>query len=384
MPIRRNKQTALLAVALGVGLLGGTSLYAEPPQKLGSTTVSANDGTRVRNSDLKGGFYEDRFKADNWYYDFYDSPGATRARSREGDPIYTDQASTADAAHPWTTNRALNRNEQTAAFQQYYDEPWFYDQRDPIYGMPDVRSERTAYDASARNDNFIKGTVIATKQVRNRTSGDQNTVALIKAPDGRRIITDLGPNRRTLDMAITKGDQIQVAGQWEDIGDYSVLMAQQIKSGVNRVNLYREAGPTLADNRQVEGRIQQFRDIRTNRTAELHRTAAVQTPDGRFAIVDLGHDTTQRAVAHASPGDRIVANGRVVQVGNYPVLLANQVAINDGTPVQITRPRDSSELSSGSSETRKPDCLGGGCDNQSINRDQPREPHNNAMDGSVR
>ncbi len=383
MPMRNKQQTALLAVAFGVTLLGGTTVYAEQPQKLGTTPVAARDGSHVRNSDLRGGFYEDRFKADNWYYDFYDSPGASRTTAREADVTYSDQTSAADAAHPWTAARAQNRNEQTGAFQQYYDEPWFYDQRDPSYGMPDARSERTAYDASTRNDNIIKGTVAATKQVRNRTSGDQNTVALIKAADGRHIITDLGPNRRTLDMAITKGDQIQVGGQWEDIGDYSVLMAQHIKSGVNRVNLHRETGPALADNRQVEGRIQQFRDIRTNRTAELHRTAAVQTSDGRFAIVDLGQDTTEPTVAHASPGDRLVANGRVVQVGNYPVLLANQVAINDGTPVQIARPREASGLSP-AADMRKSDCLGGGCDNQSINRAQPREPHTNAMDGTVR
>ena len=90
-----------------------------------------------------------------------------------------------------------------------------------------------------------------------------------------------------------------------------------------------------------------------------------------------------KTVAHASPGDRIVANGRVVQVGNYPVLLANQVAINDGAPVQITRPKDNTELSPGT-DVRKSDCLVGGCDNESLNRDQPRDPHTNAMDGTIR
>ena len=382
MPIRKEKQITVLAVALGVGLIGGTSIYAEQPREMGTTALPSNDGPRVRNSDLSGGFYEDSFKTDNWYYDFYDSPGAIRTNSRDADLANSDQSTAADAAHPSTT-RNVNRNEQTTAFQQYYDEPWFYDQRDPIYGMPEARSERIASEPSARNGHFIRGTVTAIKQVRNRTSGDQNTVALIKAADGRQIITDLGPTRRTLDMAITKGDQIQVGGEWEDIGNYSVLMAQQIKSGVNRVNLHREAGPALTDNRQVEGRIQQFRDIRTNRTAELHRTAAVQTADGRVAIVDLGQDTTERTVAHASPGDRIVANGRVVQVGNYPVLLANQVAINDGAPVHITRPKDSTEVSPGT-DVRKPDCLGGGCGNESLNRDQPRDPHTNAMDGTTR
>jgi hypothetical protein len=202
MPNRGNRHTAIMVAVLGVGLLGGTALYAEYPREMGNADIPANDGSRVRNTDLTGGFYEDRYKLDNWYYDFYESPGATRTSSRDTDLTYSDQASLADAAHPWMANRSLNRNEQTLAYQQYYDEPWFYDQRDPIYGMPDARSERIASDPSVRNDNFIKGTVTATKQVRNRTTGDQNTVALIKAPDGRQIITDLGPTRRTLAMQL--------------------------------------------------------------------------------------------------------------------------------------------------------------------------------------
>lgn len=383
MPNRRSRYTEVIATLLGVGLVSAATLYAEHPREIGNPDLPANDGSRVRNTDLTGGFYDDRYKLDNWYYDFYDSPGAARSNARATDPSYGDQSTLADAAHPWVAARGQNRHEQATAFQQYYDEPWFYDQRDPIYGMPETRGERLASDPAAHNDNFIKGTVTATKQVRHRTSGDQNTVALVKASDGRQVITDLGPTRRTMDMALTKGDQIQVAGQWEDVGPYSVLMAQQIKSGVNRANLHREGGAALADNRQVEGRIQQFRDIRTNRTAELHRTAAVQTPDGRFAIVDLGQDTTDRVVANASPGDRIVANGRVVQVGNYPVLLANQIAINDGTPIRITRAAEPAGTVSGT-EMRNPDCVGGGCDNRSLNRAQPRDAHSNAMDGTVR
>lgn len=33
MPIRKETQISLLAVALGVGLIGGTSIYAEHPEK---------------------------------------------------------------------------------------------------------------------------------------------------------------------------------------------------------------------------------------------------------------------------------------------------------------------------------------------------------------
>jgi hypothetical protein len=382
MPNGNSRYTEVMATLLGVGLISAATLFAEPPREIGNG-IPGHEGSHIRNTDLTGGFYEDRYKLDNWYYDFYESPGATRSTSRNTDFTYSDQAGMADAAHPWTVNRSQNRNDQMLAFQQYYDEPWFYDQRDPSYGMPDSRSERLATDPAAHHDNVIKGTVTATKQIRNRTSGDQNTVALIKAPDGRQIITDLGPTKHTLDMALTKGDQIQVAGQWEDVGPYSVLMAEQVKSGVNRANLHRQVGPTIAESRQVEGRIKQFRDIRTNRTAELHRTAAVQTIDGRYAIVDLGQDTTERTVANAAPGDRIVANGRVVQVGNYPVLLANQIEINDGRPVHIARPAEPAGTYSGS-EMRSPDCVGGGCDSRSMNRAQPRDPHTNAMDGTVR
>jgi hypothetical protein len=232
MPIRKGNQiTVLTTLTLGVALVGGTSIYAEQPREIRTTALSSNDGPRVRNSDLSGGFYEDNFKKDNWFYDFYDSPGAIQRNSRDTDMAYRDQTTATDSAHPRTT-RNLNRNEQTTAFQQYYDEPWFYDQRDPLYGMPETRTERMASGASAPNGHFITGTVTAIKQVRNRTGGDQDTVALLKAANEREVITDLGPTQRTLDMAITKGDQLQVGGQWEDIGNYSVLMAQQVKSAL--------------------------------------------------------------------------------------------------------------------------------------------------------
>ena len=91
MPIRKEKQITILAVVLGVGLFGGTSLYAEQPREMGSAALPSNDGPRVRNSDLSGGFYDDSFKTDNWYYDFYDSPGAIRTNSRDADLANSDQ-----------------------------------------------------------------------------------------------------------------------------------------------------------------------------------------------------------------------------------------------------------------------------------------------------
>jgi hypothetical protein len=230
--------------------------------------------------------------------------------------------------------------------------------------------------------NTVKGTIKAAKQVRNRTTGDQNTVVLLTTPDRRQITADLGSSRRTMDLALTQGDPIIVAGSWEDVGPYSVLMAQQVKTEAKRVALHRHIG-TTGETRTVEGRIQQFRDIRMNRSGELHRAAAVQTMDGRMALVDLGPDNQDRTPLRAAAGDRMVAQGPVVQVGNYPVLWANRVAINDGMPVDVTRTTEPTDFSPGSG-SRTDNCPGAGCDNQLLNQGQPGRQNSNAMDGTMR
>ncbi|HVG02073.1 MAG TPA: hypothetical protein VM842_04240 [Nitrospira sp.] len=376
--IMPSKKTAVVAAVVGIGL-ACTTVYAEHARTLKEET-RASQGSHYRNQDLSGGFYEDRYKRDNWYYDFYESPGATRTTSYIVDGRQVDMT---DAAHPRTLQRSAV-NDQSMAYQQYYDEPWFYNQRDPSYGMPMAGTGDPMVEPASRQDNMIKGTVSAVKQVRNRTTGEQNTVALIKTADNRSVISDLGSTRSTLDMALSKGDNIQVGGQWEDIGDYSVLMAQQVKSGANRAWLNRGGSAVTSDNRRVEGRIQQFRDIRVKRTGELHRTAAVQTADGRYSIVDLGPTASEPTNPSASAGDRIVANGRVIDVGNYPVLLANQVSINDGSSVNIARPTGSWESSPRTTPT-DPNCVGGGCSSQpTTSHGQSRDPHTNAMDGTIR
>lgn len=102
-----------------------------------------------------------------------------------------------------------------------------------------------------------------------------------------------------------------------------------------------------------------------------------------MALVDLGPDNQDRTPLRAAAGDRMVAQGPVVQVGNYPVLWAKSVAINDGTPVEVTRTTGSSEFLSGIG-SRTETCLGAGCDNQLLNQGQPGDQNSNAMDGTTR
>jgi hypothetical protein len=276
------------------------------------------------------------------------------------------------------------------AYSRYYDEPWFYQDRDPAFDMPMTPARSTSAHPAARDEEYVRGTIESLKQVRNRETGGQDTLALVRTNDGRRIVADLGPTERTLDFAFTQGDAVQIGGQREDIGPYSVLMAHDIKSGANRVRLNRDAMWREADYRQVNGRIEHFRDIPIRPSGQLHRTAAVRTNDGRLAIVDMGPSPAGNVPANTAPGDRMVATGQVVHVGNYPVLLADSLSINDGIPVQVVR-KDSEyidpnrrpfEASQGESAA-DPTCIGGGCEAGTVNRSTPRNPLSNAMDGDV-
>ena len=381
---------AILAGTLALSMLGLGTVYAEAP---------ADQDPRVRTSNLSGGFYNDRYTTDNWFYDYYDMP------SDQSDPRLTRQSRVgnetqisrserdrwADAAHPMPgTINQPQPSSADSAYSRYYDEPWFYEDRDPAYAMPTTTASGESFRPAVRDQEHVKGVVQGVKQVRNKQSGGQNTIALVRLNDGRRTIVDLGPTQRTLNFALAQGDDIQVRGQREEIGPYSVLMAHEIRSGANRAFVDRDSMWREADYRQVDGSIQRFGDLKTRPNGQLHRVAAVRTSDGRLAIVDIGPSPAQNVPANAAPGDRITANGQVVHVGNYPVLLADRISMNNDSPVRVVRPgseyvnptQRSFESSHVESAT-DPTCVGGGCESGTVGRTTPRNPLSNAMDGDI-
>lgn len=388
--------TRMISTALGISLLVVPSLYAEHRDDPGKRPLTDAERAQLRTNDLSGGFYEDGYKGDNWFYDYYDSPGATRMSDRTGsrntEPVSpAERNRVADASHPQNSTRQANlTSDHDAAFQQYYDEPWFYDQRDPAYMMPTARPREDSARTAGENGESFEGRIEGVKQVRNRTSGGQNTVVRLKKADGSRVISDLGPTQETLDLALTQGDTMSVRGQREDIGPYSVLMASNFRAGVKRVTLNRSNGTQETDNRQVEGTIERFRAMPIRQTGQDHQTAAVRTPDGRFSLVDFGPNTGDNVLANAAPGDRIVASGPVVQVGNYPVMLANRVSLKDSAPIRVARPEGeyvppaSRPIEAARQGSPNPSCVGGGCEGNTINPSLAKDPHSNAMDGTVR
>lgn len=390
MPEHNSINKSILAATFALSLLGVSAAYAEHRD---------DQDRQVRHSTISGGFYNDGYTVDNWFYDYYDMPAdrtdprlTNQSRSRNTTTMSRwERDRWADAAHPMTGTRDFPEpSSADTAYSRYYDEPWFYEDRDPAYAMPMTTATSGSFRPAARDEEYIKGVIQGVKQVRNRESGGQNTIALVRMNDGRRSIVDLGPTQRTLDFAFTQGDSIQVGGQREEIGPYSVLMAHDIKSGANRILVDRDTIWREADYRQVDGRIERFRDIKTRPSGQLHRTAAVRTNDGRFAIVDMGPSPAENVPANAAPGDQITANGQVVHVGNYPVLLADRMSINNGLPVRVVRsdseyvepnqrPFESSHVESATDPT----CVGGGCESGSVDRSTPRNPLSNDTSGNI-
>ena len=239
-----------------------------------------------------------------------------------------------DAAHP-VNAQASGPHSQGSAFKQYYDDPWYYEERDASYTM----TSRPAHDdPHLRSTEAVKGNITHLKQVRNRTRGGQNTVVEIKPPKGNLTIIDLGPNQPLLDMALAKEDSITVTGPTERIGPYSVLMASQVKSGDRRVTVDRAEMEIAYPRRVAEGRLDRVMDVRIRGTEQKHSVAAIKSETGRMLLIDLGPATAGNIPAGTAAGDHIVAGGPVATVGNYPVLFADRISIDDAVPVTIARP----------------------------------------------
>jgi hypothetical protein len=263
-----------------------------------------------------------------------------RTNTRNVAPVRrADQDRLADAAYHSTSTGlyAQRRQSQGRAFSSYYDDPWFYEERNPAYVVPITMAQTEPYRPAARDQETVSGLVEQHKQVRNITRGGQNTVALVRTSDNRLVITDLGPNQPLLALALTEGDPIKVIGHRENIGSYSVLMGHQVN---NRVIPNRAVAWSGRDYREVKGRIEQFRDLRVRQTNTVHQAMAVRTDDGGLVLVDFGPSTAGNILANAAQGDRITTSGSIAQVGNYPVLFAERVSLDDDTPVLIARPEN--------------------------------------------
>ena len=69
----------LVSIATGLVLLCSTVALAEKKDTMIADPSAQRTDTRtsdLKNSGLTGGFYADKYKGDDWYYDFYEGPSA--------------------------------------------------------------------------------------------------------------------------------------------------------------------------------------------------------------------------------------------------------------------------------------------------------------------
>jgi hypothetical protein len=340
-------------VSTATGLILFCSAAASAEQKDAVIAVPEAQRTEARPSGMEhkgltGGFYADKDKSDDWYYDFYENSPAERTSDRtaaaRSSRIRPDAIKVAgktqfvDAASPADVH-ASDPHGQGVAVNQYYDDPWYYEQRDTSYTMPVKAASDNSRASTTQTREVLKGNVIHVKQVRNATSGGQNTVVQMKPLKGNPTIVDLGPTQPLLNLALAEGDSIAVSGPSQHIGQYSVLMANQVKSGANEVFVDRGETAVASDRKEATGRIERISDVRIRGTEQMHRVAAIRGDDGRSMLIDLGAATASGSMPPTgATGDQIKASGPVATVGNYPVLFADHMSIDNGVPIAIARP----------------------------------------------
>ena len=116
-------------------------------------------------------------------------------------------------------------------------------------------------------------------------------------------------------------------------------MAKQVKSGANEVSVERVDTAAASDRKEATGRIERISDVRIRGTEQMHRVAVIKGADGRLMLIDLGAATPSGNVpATGATGDQMKASGPVATVGNYPVLFADHMSIDNGVPIAIARP----------------------------------------------
>ncbi|HQR15823.1 MAG TPA: hypothetical protein PKW52_09680 [Nitrospira sp.] len=70
---KRKRHIQLFVALLGVGIISATGAYADQPGGQRAGELQAQHDSRIHNTDITGGFYDDHSNPDDWYYDFYDS-----------------------------------------------------------------------------------------------------------------------------------------------------------------------------------------------------------------------------------------------------------------------------------------------------------------------
>jgi hypothetical protein len=80
----------------------------------------------------------------------------------------------------------------------------------------------------------------------------------------------------------------------------------------------------------IQGRVVAMKSVRLRGTQQQNLAALIRTAEGQRRVVDLGPMGRARQL-DLDLGDRLVVRGRMAQVGNQRILIANQARVGDRT-----------------------------------------------------
>jgi hypothetical protein len=301
-----------------------------------------------------------------WYYDYYElwiPSGAAQPGS--------GRTNTSD----WYSQDQPNRYpSQRGGFERYWT-----DQSERGRGNYEERGQEYGFGSGMQQ---VRGEILRTKRVEVRGAPTDFLAVLLQDRNGRQLVVDIGSidNLRERDIRLHSGDQIWVRGRFVRLGDFRVLMADELRADGQTVEINRQHMPSaqrLREEARLRGQygslgeesepgrydsdrttgqemrpqIQQVRGqiMATNRielpgVRQARQLVLLKTERGRQFLVDLGFADQLQGI-ELNKGASISVTGPVIRVGHRSLLLAHQVRAQGETfPIGQRTPEVRSRL----------------------------------------
>lgn len=90
----------------------------------------------------------------------------------------------------------------------------------------------------------ISGKVVDKEKMNAKQTHIDHQLAVVETSPGTRLLVDLGPAEQLKSVDFDEGDRLSVDGQKIEVNDRSVLVADKVAKGDQKVRIQREAMPT--------------------------------------------------------------------------------------------------------------------------------------------
>jgi plastocyanin len=213
--------------------------------------------------------------------------------------------------------------------------------RQQAYPYSQSRSPNEGYggEEQAGPAEHFRGRIVRTSRVLLPGMREDILFALIRTNQGRPVSLYLGPVPDFENVAVNRGDEIDVRGPVHEIHGQPIVLAREFRIHGQTVPIARRAREeTIAASQHITGHIVRTRRLRIPGISEPLLIALVRTNQGRSIIAELGSEPRLEGLT-LNPGDEIDVRGRAFRVDNYRILLAERIRANGQIVTVEEQPR---------------------------------------------